>query len=86
MTATNDKQKLFDFMEELNALLTKYDASINFTYEGDTHGIYNERCYIDFSDVEACRTNDTYLTKYNTLKKKVVDEFEIGVLFTRGVE
>lgn len=36
-----------EFLKKLHDLLEEYDVSIGATYEGDTHGIHDERMTID---------------------------------------
>lgn len=38
------KTKTREFLEKLKALLIEYDATLDFTYEGDSYGIYGENC------------------------------------------
>lgn len=44
------------FLTELNALLTKYNANIYSVIEGDTHGIHREEICIDIGS-ETIHTN-----------------------------
>lgn len=33
-----------EFLEKLRTLLEEYDATLSFTYDGDTYGIHDEDC------------------------------------------
>ncbi len=41
-------EQITKFKQELFALLQKYDASIGFNLDGDTHGIYDEKFTVGF--------------------------------------
>jgi hypothetical protein len=54
-----------EFLKELKTLLEKYDASIDFTFDGDTHGIYDLGVEIHVHN-NFCRINhDTYVDSSN---------------------
>jgi hypothetical protein len=58
MLSKESKAKFKEFKKELNALLKKYDADINYHMEGDTYGIVNDFLGVQF--LEPLKEGDNF--------------------------
>lgn len=69
--------KANEFKKELKALLKKYDATIGFNVgeSSDTHGLYNERLEVQFSEL---REGANFKTVVET--KELVKGWDVGYI------
>ena len=57
----NNKAK--DFKRDLKALLKQYNATVQFTADGDTHGLYDDSIMLTVDGITIMQTGDWYLTQ-----------------------
>lgn len=57
----NNKAK--DFKRDLKALLKQYNATVQFTADGDTHGLYDDTIMLTVDGITIMQTGDWYLTQ-----------------------
>ena len=51
-------------LKALKDVVDKYNLTIGFSCDGDTHGIYNEECYVNMGNKTiACTSHSYYLDK-----------------------
>lgn len=52
-----------DFKRDLKALLKQYNATVQFTADGDTHGLYDDSIILTVDGKVIMQTGDWYLTQ-----------------------
>lgn len=55
--------KAKDFKRDLKALLKQYNATVQFTADGDTHGLYDDTIMLTVDGITIMQTGDWYLTQ-----------------------